>query len=315
LNVLVTGATGFIGSHICRLLVEEKNYKVFGLSRSGNKKNLKYLSNWKNFKVVAGDIMDESGLKKLIEGNSIETVLHVAAFIPDVEAHKSCKECIEVNAVGTLSVLNAARSSGVKNFVYSSTMGVYSAPPKYVPVDEKHPTEPSTVYGMSKLFGEKLCEYYSERDPKKMNVAILRYSGVYGPGQKTDKAIPKFIDAALKGGPLELFSKGRQSSDFVFVGDVAKANVLAIGKSGTYNIGSGRETTVKELAEKIITLCESKSKILYSGTESVRPFRFSYNTDKAKKELGFKPQSLEKGLQEFIKYMKSENIEYERRGW
>lgn len=301
MNVLVTGATGFIGSNLCRELI--KTNKTFGLSKSGNTERIKDFVDNENFTLLVGDIGDPDFLQKIIKENSIETVFHMAAFIPKGESDKENEMCVEINEKGTMNVVKASYSGGVKNFIYSSTMSVYSSPPESLPVNEEHPTEPSSAYGQSKLSGGNICKEYSD----KMKVTILRYSGVYGPGQQDFRAIPIFIKSSIDNKPIVLDSDGTQTSDFVYVKDVAKANILSIGKSGVFNIGCGEETSIKTLAEKIVSLCNSNSDIMYSKTKSSRPFRFAYDISKAKKELGFKPTPLESGLLEFIKYIMNES--------
>lgn len=300
MNVLVTGATGFIGSHLCEELI--KKYEVFGLTQSGNTKKINHLLNHKNFHLIKGDINRIIPIEKIIKNSNIKTVFHLAAFLPVKESFKNDITCIEINVKGTLNLISASIVGGVKNFIYSSTMSVYSTPPKHLPIDENHPTNPSTMYGASKLWGEFICNLHS----KKLNVTILRYSGVYGPRQDTFKAIPLFIKNAIENKPIVLFSKGKQMSDFVYVKDVAKANILAIDKPGIFNIGSGQEISIEELAKRIISLCNSQSKIIYSNKESPRSFHFAYDINKARKKIGFSPISLDNGLLEFIRYIKGE---------
>lgn len=296
-NILVTGATGFIGSYLCEELIK-KSHSVFGLSNSTDTQKIKHLIDQKEFHFLKGDILDLAGLNKIIKENKIEVIFHLAALLLSEKALDNPFLLFDINARGTLNLLNAAYLNKVERFIYSSTMSVYSEPPKYLPVDEEHPTKPSTVYGVSKLEGELYCNLYS----KEMKVMVLRYGGVYGKGQHERNAILRFVSQALKNEPITIYGSGLQTSDFVYVKDVIQANLLAMerGESGVYNIGSGQEIKVKELAEKIINLTGSKSKIVLQDAKVNRPFRFILNIEKARKILGYSPFTFEKGLSEYI---------------
>ena len=139
-------------------------------------------------------------------------------------------------------------------------MSVYTSPPRYLPVNEDHPTSPSTIYGASKLGGELFCRAYSGA----MDVTILRYGGAYGKKQNEHYASYRFIKQALDDKPITIYGNGAQTTDFTYIDDVVRGTILAMKKNkpGVYNIGNGEETSIKELAQKIIKLTGSKSKII-----------------------------------------------------
>jgi UDP-glucose 4-epimerase len=180
-------------------------------------------------------------------------------------------------------------------------MSVYGDP-TYLPVDERHATAPSSAYGLSKLEGELYGRFYATDG---FAVTALRYSGVFGPGQRGG-AIPTFITRCQRGEPLSLHALGRPSSDYVWVDDVAQANLLALARKGSppfaaYNIGGGAETSVAALAEMIRGLCESRSEIRLEETGSARDFRFAYDLTQAKTDLGYAPTPLDAALRTFIR--------------
>jgi UDP-glucose 4-epimerase len=298
MSILVTGATGFIGSHLCRKLVET-GHQVVGLSRFRRIDKVRALLPHKEFQLEMGDIRDTEMLHNIIKTRRIKTIFHLAAQLPDDSAHDDRFLCFDTNARGTLNILDAAHANGVEEFIYASTMSVYSEPPRYLPVDENHPIEPSTTYGVAKLVGELCCNLYSTA----MNIVVLRYSGAYGPGEKESNAIPTFIKQALSSRQITIYGDGTQTSDFVHVDDIVQGTLLAWKKSkpGVYNIGSGQEISVRELAERIIRLTNSKSEVVFTDRDCERPFRFCLDIAKARKILGYSPRPLDEGLHMYLK--------------
>lgn len=297
MNVLVTGATGFIGSHLCRELLQ-RGYRVFGLSRSGRTQNLGAVLNHKEFHLLRGDLRDADVVRNMIGDCDVRACFHLAAQLPQLGDSEDPFSSLDINAVGTLNLLQAAHLGSVDRFIYASSIDVYSEPPQYLPVDEKHPLQPSTVYGLGKLAAELWCGSYSSA----MNIVVLRCSIVYGQGQEKARAISRFIEQALQHRPITLYGDGTQSNDFVHVKDVVEASLLALEKekTGTYNIGSGEEVSVMDLAKRIVHLTGSEAEPILAGRESNRPFRFALDITRARETLGFSPRSLNEGLLEHI---------------
>jgi UDP-glucose 4-epimerase len=294
MNILVTGATGLVGSHLCRKLISEGHY-VVGLTHSRINPLIDSLLKFPNFKVCGGDIGWKDTVLSIVKNNNIKTIFHTAATMP----YSPEKNFIGINVCGTLNLLEAAQLSRVKEFVYASSMSIYSEPPEYLPVDEQHPAQPPTIYGITKLAGELSCKSYQEF----MAIILLRYAGIYGIGMDETRAIPKFIGCALRGQPIAIFGKGEQSNDFTYVEDAVEGTYLAWNKkeSNTYNISSGQETSIISLAQKIIELTNSKSQIAFSDGKVDRPFRFVLDITKAKKKLGYTPHNVSNGLGMYIK--------------
>lgn len=289
MSILVTGAGGLIGSHLCKRLLTD-GQRVIGLSYSNRNRAVQKDD---NFLFCEGDILDGKLMEHVIKEGNVKTVFHLAAHMP----YTPGKNLIGVNIQGTLNVLNAAFNNGVKEFVYASSLSVYSTPPAYLPVNEYHPTQPSNVYGVTKLAGELLCRGFFGS----MKTIILRFAGVYGVGMD-NRAVAEFVRCALVGQPLAIYGNGEQSSDFVHVDDAVQGAYLAWKKneSSVYNIGSGEEVTIKNLAHKIVRLTNSKSCLELSSIETDRPFAFVSDIAKAQSVLGYTPHSLDDGLRLYI---------------
>lgn len=291
MKILVTGATGFIGSHLCKKLVS-KGYDVVGLSRSGNSFRVDSLK--KNFILRVGDIRNMDFVSSLFKSYKFDTVFHLAGQVP---YSPDDKDMAGINVDGTIHVLKASKQYRVERFIYASSMSVYSTPPSYLPVDEIHPTIPTDMYGITKYAGELACKH------SLLDMSIVRFAGVYGKHSDDKRAVSVFVRNALRNEPIFIKSDGTQSSDFVYINDVVQGLILAWQKGGNtaYNIGSGEETRVIDLANLIIKLTKSKSRLNVNNSVTDRPFRFYVDISKAKNELGYKPVPLIEGLNAFIK--------------
>lgn len=305
MRLLVTGATGFIGSHLCeRLLVD--NYEVWGISRLTETGNVTDIQNRQNFHLLKCDITDSDEIWDIFRRNKFDAIFHVAARLSAQPADDPFPY-FETNVKGTLNVLRAAHLGNVRNVVYSSSMNVYGMP-KYLPVDESHPTEPVNLYGLTKLMGEMFCQLYTRIYGFK--VIILRYSGVFG-SRKGWGAISNFIDRALKNESPVIFSDGSDVWDTVYVKDVVAANILALAnldrlEFGIFNIGIGKGINVTDVANKILDLTGSTAKPRFGSAPSLPTF--IYDISKAENMLGFTPTSFDEGLQEYVEGEKSQSL-------
>jgi len=284
--ILITGASGLIGSHLCKKLAEEDRDAV-GLVHKAKNPMLSSIA------AEVCDILDYHKLRCVIGAYRPDTVFHFAAHLPST----ANPDFIGVNVIGTSNLLDVCYREGVKNFVYASSMSVYSAPPSYLPVDEAHPTRPDDVYGKTKLIGESLRGCYSNV----MRAITVRFSSVFGLGDNARVAY-HFMKSAVAGQPIQVDGSGSQSSDFIYVDDAVQGAMLAMekGKSGeVYNIGSGRETSVLELANLIAGTANPPVEVQLSGKPATRPFRFVADMSKARRELGYSPSSLVDGLRKY----------------
>ncbi len=308
MNTLVTGGAGFIGSNIVRLLVEEGHQvTVLDNLSSGYGCNL---DAFPGVRFIEGDIRDEATVNRATAG--VEVVFHVAASVGNARSIERPIEDSEINVIGTLRVLEAARQAGVRKIVQSSSAGVFGEL-KTLPIGEDHPAEPDSPYGASKLAAEKLCLAY--RKIYDLEVVCLRYFNVYGINQRYDaygNVIPIFAHRMLQGMSLTIFGDGEQTRDFINVRDVALANYQsAIGKgvSGAFNIGSGTRVTINRLARLMSEVAGIPTVIEYGPARSGDVRHSLADISAAREVLGYKPSvELQEGLNEYMQWTKQEMI-------
>ena len=300
---LITGGAGFIGSHIAEhLSMEGHSVTVLDSLRTGNPKNIEGLK--VNF--VQGDIRDKELVLDLISG--CDTVFHLAALVSVPESLLKLTECIDINTIGTINVLNAAQKNGNCKVVLSSTAANYGDNP-ILPKTESLLAEPKTPYAITKLDGEYFLNMFNEQ--YNVPTVSLRYFNVFGPRQNPRSAyaaaVPIFIEKALKNEPLTIYGDGLQTRDFIYVKDVVNANVLASTRGqGTYNVALGQSTTILELAERIIEITNSSSKIEFFE-ERPGDIRHSRANPEKFNALGFEPRyTVEAALREPIAFYQGE---------
>ncbi|MFH1761390.1 MAG: NAD-dependent epimerase/dehydratase family protein [bacterium] len=298
MKVFITGGAGFIGSNIAEELQKNNEVTVFDNLRTGFGHNLEGL----NVNFIKGDICDLEAVRGATR--NIDTIFHLAAFISVPESMAKEEETVRINAIGSLNVLKAARENKVRNIVLSSSAAVYGDSP-VSPKREDMIPEPKSPYAVTKLDGEFYFKMY--REEYGINAVCLRYFNVFGPRQDPKSqyaaAIPIFVGKALKNEDLIIYGDGEQTRDFVYVKDVVKANLLAAQKGGTiYNVAGGNTITVNELAEKIIKITNSKSRIVYVPD---RPgdIKHSHADISRIRKIGFEPGTdLSAGLEKTIAY-------------
>jgi len=301
MHVVITGGAGFIGGHLA-IYLKEHGYKVTcidNLSRA-SKSTIKTLEKEK-IPLIISDIRETNKLLEIFK--DADAVIHTAALISVEESIKNPSLYLDNNTTGTASVTKACIDASVHRLIYLSSAAVYGDPIK-LPIDEDHPTNPLSPYGLSKLFGEEIIKTLSRLYP--FDYIILRLFNVYGPGQSEEYAgvITKFINRVRNQLPPIIFGDGEQTRDFIHVNDVCHAVELAITTKNTnnvYNIGSGTATKIKELAKLIMNIANINSEPIYS-TPKPGDIKHSYaNINKARKLLNFTPRiNLEKALKELM---------------
>jgi len=302
---VITGGAGFIGSHIAEHLSKE-GHKVTILDslRTGFEHNLNGL----NVDFVKGDIRDENLVNELVSGAS--GIFHLAALVSVPESLLKIKECIEINTIGTINILEAAKNNEGCKVVLSTSAANYGNNPVLPKVETMFP-EPMTPYAITKLDGEYYLKMYL--DQYQVPTASLRYFNVFGPRQNPESAyaaaVPIFINKALQNEPITIYGDGLQTRDFIYVKDVVKANILASQKGNeTYNVALGHSTSVLELAEKIIKITNSKSKIKFLEERSGDIKHSKANPEKFS-QLGFKPEyTIDRALEETILFYEQELV-------
>ena len=259
-KVLVTGGAGFIGSHIVEELQGKAEVVVLDSLRSGYRHNLD------GFEVefIEGDIRDRAAVKRAMRG--VDHVFHLAALVSVPESMEKIDECIEINAQGFINVLEEAQAAGVKKLCFSTSAAIYGDNPTVPKVETMFP-EPKSPYAVTKLDGEYYAGMFTRE--RGLPCACLRYFNVFGPRQDPKgayaAAVPIFITRALAGEDVTIYGDGEQTRDFVFVKDVVAANLhfARSGATGVFNIARGGRITINDLAETIVRLTGSKSKIVH----------------------------------------------------
>lgn len=304
-KVLVTGGAGFIGSHLVDRLVE-KGYAVRVIDNlsTGSIANIKAYVEDGRVDFVRGDICDASLVNRNVK--DVNWVFHLAALTSVPFSVENPQLTYDTNVTGTLNLLASCARQKVGKFVFASSCAVYGDP-RYLPVDERHPTNPISPYAESKLAAERYCLGFHER--QLCCSVVLRFFNVFGPRQGLNDysgVITRFIDRAKQRLPLVIYGDGTQTRDFVNVHDVVdaifKCMINSSADGEVFNIGSGKPTSINELAHVISELAGAPPSFAYEKARS-GDIKHSYaNISKAKKLLGYSPRwALEDGLRGLLK--------------
>ena len=308
---LVTGGGGFIGSNIVEELIKRgEKVRVLDNFSTGKRDNL--LPFQDQVELVEGDIRSYHIVRAAVEG--VDFILHQAALPSVPRSINDPLTTNEVNVVGTLNILNAAKDVGVKRIVYASSSSIYGDL-ETMPKTEDMLPKPLSPYAVSKLAGEKYCQVFTKLYG--LETVALRYFNVFGPRQdpasQYSAVIPKFIKMLQQGKSPTVFGDGEQSRDFTFVQNVVHANMLACGEgleslSGeVFNIAFGKRITINALVEKINAILGTHVDPVYAEPRSGDVKHSLANIGKARQFLGYEPEiDFEEGLRRTIAFMKDE---------
>ena len=307
MRTLVTGGAGFIGSHLVEeLLHRGESVRVLDNFSSGRRENLDALPG--KLEILEGDLRDAGTIKAAVR--NVDVVFHLAAFISVPKSMEDPETCFAINVGGTVNLLEAARQAGTHRVVVSSSAAVYGNTSVF-PTTEETPLQPLSPYAVSKQVDELYAGLYTRI--LGLPVTALRYFNVYGPRQRPDSdyaaAIPIFVRSLVAGAPITIYGDGKQSRDFIFVKDVARANLLAAEKEAggeTINICTGHETSMLDLLEELSELSPTSPKVRFDLPRPGDVYRSAGCPEKATRILGFKPEtSITEGLKQTIEWMKS----------
>lgn len=311
-QVLVTGAGGFIGSHLTEALVKAgSKVRVFiRYDSQDGRGNLEDLESGllDQIEIIAGDLRDADVIDRSVKG--CDAVFHLGALVGIPYSYKNPREVVETNILGTLNILTAGREHGVERIVHTSTSEVYGSA-LYVPIDESHPLQGQSPYSASKIGADKLAEsFYASFD---LPVVTIRPFNCYGPRQSARAVIPTLITQALACKEICL-GNTETRRDFTFVTDTAdgfmKAAESKDGLGKVINIGSGREISIGELAQIVLKIVQSTAEIVVDEAR-VRPSRIEVNrlladNRLAKETIGWVPEvSLEEGVKRTVAWIAS----------
>jgi len=304
MKILVTGGAGFIGSHVADAFIEHGHDVVIVDNLSmGNEKNINPLARFVKLNIQDPEIFTLFGKEKfdVVDHHAAQMDVRLSVADPIFDATN--------NILGTINLLQAAVKHSVKKFIFVSSGGAIYGEHDYFPADEEHPTRPLSPYGITKLTGEKYLYFYHH--VHQLNFVILRYANIYGPRQNPKGeagVIAIFASRLLTGGQPVINGNGLQTRDYVYVGDVVKANLKALDYKGNdyFNIGTGIETNVNELFHHVNHLTNANAKEAHGPAQPGEQLRSVLNNQKAKKILSWTPQvSLKEGLANTVEFFRN----------
>ncbi|MDE5412669.1 NAD-dependent epimerase/dehydratase family protein [Alkalihalobacterium chitinilyticum] len=311
MKILVTGAAGFIGSHLCEYLLSDKTNDVIGVdgflgftNHSIKLRNLKNLLNHPRFQFVKEDLLYINWTDYL---SDVDVIYHLAGM-PGVRSSwgEDFKTYVDYNINVTQRLLEACRTLPIKKFIYASTSSAYGD--KTGKVSEDSSCAPLSPYGVTKLTGEYLCKVYQENDS--IPIVILRYFTVYGPRQRPDMAFHRFIKRMLLNEPIQVYGDGKQTRDFTFISDCVKGTAAVLYTNNsvigeTINIGGTERASVLDTISILEELLQKKANIQITGTTRGEPKHTWADISKAQKILHYQPKTtLKAGLQKEINDLK-----------
>ncbi len=305
MKILVTGGAGFIASHISDAFINE-GHEVFIVDNlsTGFEKNINHKA-----KFIKADICDKK-LSDLFEKEKFDVVNHHAAQMDVRRSVADPAFDANTNIIGTINLLQNCIKTGVKKFMFASTGGAVYGEQNYFPADEKHPTSPLSPYGISKLAVEKYLFFYNTQYG--LNYTVLRYANIYGPRQNPfgeAGVIAIFASKLLKNEQTIINGSGKQTRDYVFVGDVVKANLLALNdnQSDVFNVGTGKETDVNALFSELNKITGKGQEEKHGPAAPGEQMRSVITSEKLFKKFNWKPDTeLHSGLQKTVQFFKEQ---------
>jgi UDP-glucose 4-epimerase len=293
---LVTGGSGFIGSHVVDRLITEGAAAVTVFDNRIREENLSGALPSGRVRTLEGDVTEQAAVLEAAEGAT--GIFHMAV-LPLGPCGEEPRRCLEVNVNGTFNVLEAARDAGVKKIVYSSASSVYGDTNETM--DESHPLNARTMYGASKLAGEYFLRAF--HDLYELEYVILRYMNVYGPRQEGGLVV-NVLRRIQSGEAPTIMGDGSQSFDFVHVADVAAANVRAMASDvsdAAFNVGGGNEVTVRQIVDRLLEATGSELEPEIRSDQVVPMTRRVGSSEAAKRALGWGPElDLERGIADVV---------------
>jgi UDP-glucose 4-epimerase len=315
MRMLITGGAGFVGSHLCEKYTKE-GHTVLCLDNfmSGNLMNVRHLLDFRNFKLVKGDIRDYDLLDKIMR--DVEVVFHLAAQVHVDRSYIEPRLTWEVNVMGTQNILEIARLHDARKVIYASSSEVYGSA-QYVPIDEKHPLDAPHPYGASKVAADRMCHAYTQTYG--MDIATMRLFNIFGPHQRDlgyGGVISIFARRVLTGMPPVIYGDGSQSRDYTYIADAVRAYDLVLNHkepvTEPVNFGSGKDVTITDLANQVIAACGKSDvmKPVHVAPRIGEVNRLIADSSKAKELFGWQPEyGLKEGLAAFIDWYKQYGVE------
>lgn len=306
MNILVTGGAGFIASQIVDEYIRlGHEVTILDNLSTGRKRNINPAARFHEV-----DIRDAEAVRRIFEERPFDVVNHHAA---QMDVRRSVDDPVydaSVNIIGVLSLLESCVKTGVKRVIFASSGGAIYGEQDYFPADENHPTRPISPYGVAKLTTEQYLFYYKALYG--IDSVSLRYANIYGPRQNPEGeagVVAIFTTKLLAGQQPVINGEGKQTRDYVFVGDVVRANVLALQSEGShvFNIGTGVETDVNQLFHHLKRITRSSAHEQHGPAKKGEQMRSVLSAAKIEKQLGWKAiVSIDKGLEETVEYFRTQ---------
>lgn len=304
-HALVTGGAGFIGSHLARaLLADGRRVTVLDNLSVGRREVVPG-----GARFVHGDVRDEAAIAEALAG--VDCVFHLAAQVTIRGSFDRFHEDLDTNVMGTARLLRAVDRSQVKWFTLASSMAIYSDADSPAPIDESHPKRPLSPYGVGKLAAEDVSHQILEA--RGIPFTATRFFNTYGPGQTYTPyvgVLTIFITRLLRGEPITIFGDGEQQRDFIHVTDIVAGTMATPGRApGRYNLGTGRGTTLNQLAAMVLAKLAPGQQPAHAEAQAGE-LRFSVaDITAARRALGFSPtRSLQQDLDEVIAWVREREV-------
>lgn len=311
--ILITGGAGFIGSHLAERLLRQGNTVLcvdnlddYLYSSALKRENVELLSAYPAFRFIEEDIRNKEALRQLMLEYGCEAVYHLAAYAGVRASVEVPEKFMEVNINGTLAVLEAMREAKVKKLVFASSSSVYGNTTHSLFKETDAADRPISPYAASKRAAELLA--YSYHSLYGFHITCLRLFTVYGPRQRPEMAIRKFIDRLLDEEPIELYGNGLTYRNYTYVGDAVQGFIKALEHSAegfrVYNIGGAKSISLEEVITTLEHITGKKSTIIYRSEQAGDVRHTAADISRAKKELGYAPEvTLEEGIRRYMKWL------------
>ena len=317
MNILITGGAGFIGSTLADKLLEENN-KIVVIDNFNDyyspklkEKNIKHNLDNKNYKLYRGDICDKNLLSKIFEENKIDVVVHIAASAGVRPSIENPLSYVKNNIEGTVNILEVMKRKNVQRIVFASSSSIYGNCKEEIFSEDLKVSEPISPYAASKSACEQFLYTYSKLFD--IQVVALRFFTVFGPRQRPDLAIRKFIDLIKEDRPIPVYGDGTTIRDYTYVDDIVDGIISAINYNDTpyeiINLGGGAPVSLNEMISTIEKVLNKKATIEHLPMQLGDVSKTAADITKAKKLLNYNPKtSFKEGIIKFIEWEKSNGI-------
>lgn len=317
MNILITGGAGFIGSTLADKLLE-KNNKIVVIDNFNDyyspklkEKNIKHNLDNKNYKLYRGDICDKNLLSKIFEENQIDVVVHIAASAGVRPSIENPLSYVKNNIEGTVNIVEVMKENGIKKIVFASSSSIYGNCKEEIFSEDLKVSEPISPYAASKSACEQFLYTYSKLFD--IQVVALRFFTVFGPRQRPDLAIRKFIDLIKENKPIPVYGDGTTIRDYTYVDDIVDGIISAINYNDTpyeiINLGGGAPVSLNQMIETIEKVLNKKATIEHLPMQLGDVNKTAADITKSKKLLNYNPKtSFKEGIIKFIEWEKSNGI-------